>query len=126
MIQIGEINHHHLSTLSSPILNSSIKIFEQNDKSAIFYIIEIQFNIQNIFLLIFLFLLEFLTVLGNILVLLAIFVDFHLRSPTHYLMGSLATADLLLGMLVLPFSSIQLLFDKWFFGDKLCEFWLSN
>jgi hypothetical protein len=38
-----------------------------------------------------------LTVFGNILVLLAIFFDFHLRSPTHYLMGSLALADLLLG-----------------------------
>jgi hypothetical protein len=38
-----------------------------------------------------------LTVFGNIFVLLAILIDFHLRSPTHFLMGSLAVADLLLG-----------------------------
>ena len=40
------------------------------------------------------------TVFGNTLVLLAIFCDFHLRSPTHYLMGSLALADLMLGLCV--------------------------
>ncbi|RNA44398.1 putative G- coupled receptor No9, partial [Brachionus plicatilis] len=127
MTLIGETAQLHLSTLSAPILNSTYKLLDQTDnKSAIFYIIEIKFNIQNILLLLFLFVLEFLTVFGNILVLMAIFVDFHLRSPAHYLMGSLATADLLLGMLVFPFSSIQLFFDKWFFGDKLCEFWLTT
>lgn len=124
---MGDITEHHMLTLSAHILNSTIKLLEQNDnKSAIFYIMEIKFNLQNILLLLFLILLEILTVFGNILVLMAIFVDFHLRSPAHYLMGSLATADLLLGMLVFPFSSIQLFFDKWFFGDRLCEFWLSK
>lgn len=38
-----------------------------------------------------------LTILGNILVLIAICIDFALRSPTHLLMGNLACADLLLG-----------------------------
>jgi hypothetical protein len=38
-----------------------------------------------------------LTLLGNILVLIALCVDFALRSPTHLLMGNLACADLLLG-----------------------------
>jgi hypothetical protein len=39
-----------------------------------------------------------LTILGNILVLIALCIDFALRSPTHLLMGNLACADLLLGM----------------------------
>lgn len=38
-----------------------------------------------------------LTILGNILVLIALCIDFALRSPTHLLMGNLACADLLLG-----------------------------
>jgi hypothetical protein len=38
-----------------------------------------------------------LTILGNILVLIALSIDFALRSPTHLLMGNLACADLLLG-----------------------------
>jgi len=40
-----------------------------------------------------------LTILGNILVLIALCIDFALRSPTHLLMGNLACADLLLGKL---------------------------
>lgn len=88
--------------------------------------VSIDFSLKNVLLAIFLILLLLLTILGNILVLLAIFVDFHLRSPTHYLMGSLAVADLLLGTLVLPFSSVQLYFDKWPFGEKFCEIWLCK
>ena len=38
-----------------------------------------------------------LTIFGNILVLIALCIDFALRSPTHLLMGNLACADLLLG-----------------------------
>ncbi len=38
-----------------------------------------------------------LTILGNILVLIALCINFALRSPTHLLMGNLACADLLLG-----------------------------
>lgn len=38
-----------------------------------------------------------LTILGNILVLIALYINLALRSPTHLLMGNLACADLLLG-----------------------------
>jgi hypothetical protein len=38
-----------------------------------------------------------LTISGNILVLIALCINFALRSPTHLLMGNLACADLLLG-----------------------------
>jgi hypothetical protein len=48
-----------------------------------------------------------LTVLGNILVLIALCVDFALRSPTHLLMGNLACADLLLGNQVVHFILID-------------------
>ena len=60
------------------------------------YVIEL--TVKNVFLAIFLITLGLSTILGNTFVLLAIFIDFHLRSPTHYLMGSLAVADLLLGL----------------------------
>ncbi|CAF0782654.1 unnamed protein product [Brachionus calyciflorus] len=83
-------------------------------------------NFQNLLLILFLFVLEFFTIFGNILVLLAIFVNFHLKSPTHYVMGSLAVADLLMGVVIFPISSIQLYFDRWLFGEKLCEFWLTT
>ena len=56
-----------------------------------------EFSFKNVLLALFLISLGIVTVFGNIIVLLAIFVDFRLRQPTHYLMGSLALADLLLG-----------------------------
>lgn len=86
----------------------------------------IDFTFGRIFLVIFLIALEFLTIFGNLLVLLSIFVDFHLRTPSHFLMGSLAIADLMLGLLVLPFSSLQLYFDRWLFNDLFCEIWISE
>ncbi len=41
---------------------------------------------------------------GNVTVLLAVFVNSHLRSTTNYFIVNLAIADLLLGTTVLPFS----------------------
>jgi hypothetical protein len=45
------------------------------------------------------------TVTGNVMVLLAVFVNSHLRSTTNYFIVNLAIADLLLGTTVLPFSA---------------------
>lgn len=78
---------------------------------------------ENVSLAVFLILLDFLTIAGNSLVVLAIIFDYHLRSPTHYLMGSLAMADLLIGTVVLPFSSFQIFFNSWPFGSVLCTIW---
>jgi hypothetical protein len=65
-----------------------------------------EFTFKNAFLVLFLISLSVVIILGNTIVLLAIFVDFRLRQPTHYLMGSLALADLLLGMQVDFFNSL--------------------
>ncbi len=72
-----------------------------NDKftSQTGFLESIEFSFENILLLTFLIILILLTVLGNIIVILAIIFDLHLRSPTHFLLGSLAIADLLLGIL---------------------------
>ena len=86
-----------------------------------------------------------LTILGNILVLTALCVNFALRSPTHLLMGNLACADLLLGnrtsvfsrvrtrmfflfsgITVLPFSAtLEILQGQWPFGQTFCHIWLA-
>lgn len=67
-----------------------------------------------------------MTIFGNILVLTAVFINKKLRTVTNYLVLSLATADLTLGLFVLPFSAIwQLLGKQWIFGSALCEFWAA-
>ncbi len=41
------------------------------------------------------------------------------------MIGNLAFSDLLLGLTVLPFSATADTFKKWFFGEIICEIWLS-
>lgn len=66
------------------------------------------------------------TVLGNTLVLSALFLDKRLHTPSFFLIANMAIADLLLGLSVLPFSSVlEVLNDRWIFGQALCTTWLA-
>ncbi|XP_076462001.1 LOW QUALITY PROTEIN: alpha-1A adrenergic receptor-like [Babylonia areolata] len=65
------------------------------------------------------------TVVGNVMVLLAVFVNSHLRSTTNYFIVNLAIADLLLGTMVLPLSASLEVFKKWLFGPVVCDIWAA-
>ncbi|ESO99050.1 hypothetical protein LOTGIDRAFT_142302, partial [Lottia gigantea] len=67
----------------------------------------------------------FMTVGGNVLVLLAVFVNSHLRSTTNYFIVNLAIADLLLGTCVLPFSASLEVLNFWAFGQIFCDIWAA-
>ncbi len=66
-----------------------------------------------------------MTICGNLLVLLAVFVNSHLRSTTNYFIVNLAIADLLLGTCVLPFSASLEIFNVWAFGPIFCDIWAA-
>ncbi|KAK2154117.1 hypothetical protein LSH36_276g03042 [Paralvinella palmiformis] len=66
-----------------------------------------------------------MTICGNVLVLLAVFINAHLRSTTHYFIANLAVADLLLGTTVLPFSASLEVSDRWVFGQLFCDIWAA-
>ncbi|XP_060936106.1 histamine receptor H2a [Limanda limanda] len=70
-------------------------------------------------------LLILLTVSGNVLVCLAVCASRRLRSLTNCFVVSLAVTDLLLGVLVLPFSALLQLNDEWPLGPVLCNFYIS-
>lgn len=65
------------------------------------------------------------TVVGNLLVLLAVSLHPHLRGTTHYFVANLAGADLLLGATVLPFSASLEVVNHWAFGQLLCDAWAA-
>lgn len=66
-----------------------------------------------------------MTICGNVLVLLAVFANSHLRSTTNYFILNLASADLLLGVTVLPFSATLEIFGYWPYGFTFCEIWAA-
>ncbi|KAI6192755.1 7 transmembrane receptor [Aphelenchoides besseyi] len=67
-----------------------------------------------------------LVVLGNALVIAAVIMRRRLRSATGLLILSLAVADLLVGLVILPFSiANEVLHSFWIFGDTWCTIWLS-
>ena len=64
----------------------------------------------------------FLTLLGNILVILAVYRESSLHSATYYYIVSLAVADLCVGVIVIPLAIVfELIIPKPF--DILCHLW---
>lgn len=71
-------------------------------------------------------LLSVFVVLGNLLVVSAIWHESQLHSVTNYLIASLAAADCLVGAVVMPFSVIsEIIVGSWTFGPTWCDLWHS-
>ncbi|XP_061216313.1 alpha-2C adrenergic receptor-like [Neopsephotus bourkii] len=65
------------------------------------------------------------TVLGNTLVVVAISTSRALRAPQNLFLLSLASADILVAVLVLPFSLANELMGYWYFGALWCSLYLA-
>lgn len=65
-------------------------------------------------------------VLGNILVITAISRFQRLQSVTNCFITSLACADLVMGLIVVPFGASNIIFKSWHFGNFWCEFWTAT
>jgi hypothetical protein len=66
-----------------------------------------------------------LTVLGNILVMLAFFLDRQIRQPTNYFILSLSVSDFLIGLLSMPILTIYIYAKEWPLNAIICDIWLS-
>ncbi|XP_059555221.1 histamine H2 receptor isoform X2 [Myotis daubentonii] len=66
-----------------------------------------------------------ITIAGNVVVCLAVGLNRQLRSLTNCFIVSLAITDLLLGLLVMPFSAFYQLSCRWSFGKVFCNIYTS-
>lgn len=65
------------------------------------------------------------TVVGNILVCVAVCLVRKLRRPCNYLLVSLAISDLCVAILVMPMATFYEIHGRWIFGEIMCNLWVS-
>lgn len=81
---------------------------------------------ERILLGVILMLFSVITIFGNLLVIMAVIRERYLHSSTNYFVMSLAFADCLVGLVVMPFSTLYEVMDHhWIFGINWCDVWRS-
>ena len=67
----------------------------------------------------------FFSIAGNVLVVVAILTDRHLRKTSNYFIISLALADTLVAIMVMTFAVANDILGYWIFGHQFCSVWIS-
>lgn len=65
-----------------------------------------------------------MTIIGNVLVITAFIIDKNLRKYSNYFILNLSVADLLIGILIPPYTPFLLYQRSWRLGDAACTIWL--
>lgn len=65
------------------------------------------------------------TLVGNVLICVAVSLVRKLRRPSNYLIVSLAVSDLCVAIMVMPISMVYEIMGEWPFGPVVCDFWVS-
>ncbi|XP_030648608.1 trace amine-associated receptor 13c-like [Chanos chanos] len=82
---------------------------------------EVRPRSQRFIMYVFLSTVSVFTVVLNLLLIISISHFKQLHTPTNLLILSLAVADLMVGLIVIPVESIKLIESCWYFGELLCS-----
>ncbi|CAF1065906.1 unnamed protein product [Rotaria sordida] len=69
-------------------------------------------------------LMTFMTVSGNLLVIIAFIREPTIRTYSNYFILNLSIADLLIGLICIPLYAHKFIFGEWHLGYHLCKLWL--
>ncbi|XP_054167218.1 dopamine receptor 2-like [Oppia nitens] len=106
-----------ITTLATPV--NSTKVVTT-------IILEPDLRIHHPFLAIILAIICVIVVFGNALTMLSVYRERYLHTVTNYFVASLAAADCLVGAIVMPFSVVHEVMNKWWiFGQDWCDLWHS-
>ncbi|CAF0947993.1 unnamed protein product [Adineta steineri] len=81
-------------------------------------------NVTNFTLIFLVSIMTLITVLGNLLVIIAFITDARLRTYSNYFILNLSIADLCVGLVCIPLYAHKFIFDEWYLGYHLCKLWL--
>lgn len=109
-----------ITNLDSRINDGSLLPFANNSTGVV------DFKIHHPILAIILGIMCLCVIFGNVLVMIAIRRERYLQTVTNYFVASLAAADCLVGLVVMPFSVVHEVMNKsWIFGQDWCDLWHS-
>lgn len=69
--------------------------------------------------------LSFITVSGNIMVMVSFKIDKQLQNISNYFLFSLALADFFIGLISMPLFTVYTILGYWPFGRHVCDGWLA-
>jgi hypothetical protein len=101
--------------LNESVDNNTNNNNNNNEKSIVYVIL--------VFLV--LSLIDVTTLVGNFIVVIAVFSTKSLHTVTNMLIVSLAVADMLVAILVLPLSIYMVIYNDWKFGSLTCDLWVG-
>lgn len=80
---------------------------------------------KSVLVLVALLLIDCTTLVGNLLVVVAVMTTKSLHTVTNSFIVSLACADMLVAVLVMPLSIYTVIYNTWTFGNIVCDLWIS-
>ncbi|CAG2164749.1 unnamed protein product [Oppiella nova] len=117
------LNSLENQTISSTTLAT---LLSENSTKITTIILEPDLRIHHPFLAVILAIICVIVVFGNTLTMLSVYRERYLHTVTNYFVASLAAADCLVGAIVMPFSVVHEVMNKWWiFGQDWCDLWHS-
>lgn len=119
--------YHHTDSITDSVADFADNVPSSSNfsKSTIFGLKSQYTTVEAIVTGLILSLVIVITIVGNILVCLAVFLVKKLRRPCNYLLVSLAVSDLCVAILVMPMALLYEILGRWSFGNFMCDLWVS-